>query len=64
MRRIGNNVDISAGAKLLGAIIGGDNTVVGANAVVLCDVPANSIAVGVPPIVERCSGREEIALSE
>ena len=49
---IGNNVDIGAGAKLIGGITVGDNVVVGANAVVLCDVPANSIAVGVPAIVK------------
>lgn len=49
---IGNNVDIGAGAKLLGPITVGDNVVIGANAVVLQDVPANSIAVGVPAIVK------------
>ncbi len=46
--KVGNNVDIGAGAKLLGAIKIGDNVVVGANAVVLEDVPSNSIAVGIP----------------
>ena len=45
---IGNNVDIGAGAKLLGPITIGDNSIIGANAVVIQDVPANSIAVGVP----------------
>lgn len=45
---IGNNVDIGAGAKLLGRIVIGDNVSIGANAVVTCDVPSNSIAVGVP----------------
>jgi serine O-acetyltransferase len=49
---IGNNVDIGAGAKLLGPIKIGDNVVVGANAVVLCDIPANSIAVGVPATIK------------
>jgi serine O-acetyltransferase len=49
---IGNNVDIGAGAKLLGPIKIGDNVIVGANAVVLCDVPANSIAVGVPATIK------------
>jgi len=48
---IGNNVDIGAGAKLLGPIYIGDNVIIGANAVVLCDVPDNSIAVGVPAVV-------------
>ena len=49
---IGNNVDIGAGAKLLGSITIGDNVIIGANAVVLSDVPANSIAVGVPAIIK------------
>ena len=46
--KIGNNVDIGTGAKVLGDITVGDNVVIGANAVVLEDVPSNSIAVGVP----------------
>jgi serine O-acetyltransferase len=45
---IGNRVDIGAGAKVLGAIQVGDDVAIGANAVVITDVPANSIAVGVP----------------
>ena len=40
-----NNVYIGAGAKLIGKIIVGDNVRVGANCVVVKDVPANSIAV-------------------
>lgn len=49
---IGNNVDIGAGAKLLGPIKIGDNSIIGANAVVIGDVPENSIAIGVPAIVK------------
>jgi serine O-acetyltransferase len=49
---IGNNVDIGSGAKLLGPIRIGDNVLIGANAVVLCDVPDDSIAVGVPAVVK------------
>ena len=45
---IGNNVDIGAGAKVLGRITIGNNVLIGANAVVIKDVPDNSIAVGVP----------------
>ena len=45
---IGNRVDIGAGAKVLGAIRIGDDVVIGANAVVITDVPSNSLAVGVP----------------
>jgi serine O-acetyltransferase len=47
---IGNNVDIGAGAKVLGAIKIGNNVVIGANAVVIRDVPDNCIAAGVPAI--------------
>lgn len=50
--KIGNNVDIGAGAKILGAITIGSNVAIGANAVVTCDVPDNSIAVGVPAIIK------------
>lgn len=49
---IGNNVDIGAGAKLLGNIRIGNNVVIGANAVVLTDVPDDSLAVGVPAIIK------------
>ncbi|MEO8342873.1 MAG: serine acetyltransferase [Gallionella sp.] len=49
---IGDNVDIGAGAKLLGDIKIGNNVMIGANAVVICDVPDNSIAVGVPAVVK------------
>lgn len=48
---IGNGVDIGSGAKLLGRITIGDNVLIGANAVVVRDVPSNSIAVGVPAVV-------------
>jgi serine O-acetyltransferase len=48
----GDYVDIGAGAKVLGAITIGSNVSIGANAVVLCDVPSDSIAVGVPAIVK------------
>lgn len=45
---IGNNVVIATGAKVLGAIVVGDNARIGANAVVLKDVPPNSTVVGIP----------------
>ena len=50
--RIGNNVDIGAGAKLLGPITIGNNVIVGANAVVIGDVPDDSIAVGIPAVIK------------
>ena len=52
--RIGNRVDIGTGAKVLGMISIGDDAVIGANAVVLCDVPPGSLAVGIPArIIDR-----------
>ncbi|HZU06216.1 MAG TPA: serine O-acetyltransferase [Chloroflexota bacterium] len=45
---IGNNVVISVGAKVLGAIEIGDNVKIGAGSVVLNSVPPNSTVVGVP----------------
>ncbi len=45
---LGNNVYVGAGAKVLGKIFIGDNAVIGANAVVLKDVPPDHVAVGVP----------------
>lgn len=50
---IGNNVIISAGAKVLGSFTVGDNVRIGAGSVVLKEVPPNCTVVGVPgrPIV-------------
>ena len=45
---IGNRVVIGAGAKVLGAITIGEDSRIGANAVVVKSVPANSVVVGVP----------------
>ncbi|MFL0194459.1 serine O-acetyltransferase EpsC [Clostridium sp. WILCCON 0269] len=45
---VGNNVFIGSGAKLLGPIVIGDNVKIGANSVVLKDVPSNCTAVGIP----------------
>lgn len=52
---IGGHVDLGAGSKLLGPVCIGDHAVVGANAVVLGDVPANHVAVGIPA---RCWHRQ------
>jgi serine O-acetyltransferase len=45
---IGDRVVVGAGAKILGAITIGADTRIGANAVVVKSVPANSVVVGVP----------------
>lgn len=45
---IGNGVELGAGAKVIGGVTVGDCAVIGANAVVTRDVPANCVAVGIP----------------
>lgn len=50
--QIGNDVDIGAGAKILGAIQIGNRVTIGANAVVIKDVPDDSTAVGVPATIK------------
>ncbi|MEM9414651.1 MAG: transferase [Planctomycetota bacterium] len=45
---IGARADIGCGACVLGPVTVGEGSVVGANAVVLKDVPAHSVAVGIP----------------
>lgn len=51
--KIGNNVTIYAGACIIGAVEIGNRVVVGANSVVLSDVPDDSIVVGMPARVIR-----------
>jgi serine O-acetyltransferase len=45
---LGKRVNVGAGAKILGAVKIGDDATIGANAVVVRDVPAGAIAVGIP----------------
>ncbi len=45
---IGGHVDIGPGARIFGPVRIGDHAVIGANAVVLSDVPAGAVAVGAP----------------
>lgn len=56
-------MDVGAGAKILGSITIGDDTAIGANAVVLDDVPPNSIAIGIPAriIPRRPAGALRVA---
>lgn len=53
---VGNDVLISAGAKVLGSITIGDHSKIGAGSVVLHDVPSNSTVVGIPGRVVRQNG--------
>ncbi|HTL28833.1 MAG TPA: serine O-acetyltransferase [Tepidisphaeraceae bacterium] len=55
--KLGKRVNVGAGAKILGAVVIGDDAVIGANAVVLENVPAGALAVGIPAkVVQRGSG--------
>ena len=55
---LGDNVVVGTGAKVLGNINIGDNSYVGANAVILRDVPANSTVVGVPGHITKKDGKK------
>lgn len=60
--KIGNNVIIFPGASIVGRIEIGDNVVIGANSVVLTDIPSNSIVAGNPAKV--LSNRVEAYFSQ
>lgn len=49
--RLGARVNVGAGAQILGAVAVGDDARIGANAVVLRDVPSGATAVGVPAAI-------------
>lgn len=55
---IGNNVIIGAGAKLFGPLLVGDNSQIGGGAVIVRDVPPNSVVVGNPGKVVRLNGEK------
>ncbi len=60
---LGDNVTIHAGAKIIGNLKMGNNSIAGANAVVTKDVPENCTVVGVPAVIIRRNGqkvREEL----
>jgi len=57
---IGNDVFIGAGAKVIGSVTVGDHSKIGANAVVLRDIPAHAVAVGVPAVVVVRPTSEEV----
>ncbi|MCL5069466.1 MAG: serine O-acetyltransferase [Actinobacteria bacterium] len=58
---IGNNVVISAGAKVLGSITIGNNVIIGAGAVVIDAVPDNCTVVGVPGRIVRIKGEKVLS---
>ncbi len=54
--KLGDNVTINAGAKIIGDVTIGNNSIVGANAVVTKNIPKNSTVVGVPAYIIRRDG--------
>jgi serine O-acetyltransferase len=61
--RLGHNVCVAAGAKVLGPIVVGDNVAIGANAVVVKSVPADCTVVGVPAYIVRACPRSTLVQS-
>ncbi|WP_313673681.1 serine O-acetyltransferase EpsC [Mycolicibacterium sp.] len=55
---IGDRVTVGAGAKVLGPVRIGDDSAVGANSVVTHDVPAESIATGIPAVIRPRSEKQ------
>jgi len=53
---LGDNVTVNAGAKVIGDVIIGNNSKVGANAVVVKNVPDNCTVVGVPAYIIKRDG--------
>lgn len=60
--KIGSNVVIFAGAKIVGAVTVGDNVVIRANAVVTHDVPEGAVVAGIPARVISMKGAEYAVL--
>lgn len=57
--RIGDSVDIGAHVCILGGVTIGENSVIGAGAVVLIDVPPHGVAAGVPAKIVKVMSHEE-----
>ena len=52
---LGADVNVGAGAKILGAVSIGDGAQIGANAVVVSDVPAGAVVIGIPARIVQTS---------
>ena len=61
---LGDGVVVGAGAKILGPVWIGDGARIGANAVVVKDVPAGAVAVGVPAVVRSAPQPPEAIWAE
>lgn len=58
--KVGDNVVICTGSKLIGDITVGNNVVIGAGAVVVKDVPDNAVVAGVPAKILSMDGEEKV----
>ena len=56
---VGSRVTIGAGARILGPVYVGDDVQIGANSVVVKDVPAGAIATGIPAVIRFPQGHED-----
>ncbi len=56
---LGSRVNVGAGAKILGNIVIGDDVIIGANAVVLTDIPAKATAIGVPARIMKTRASQD-----
>ncbi len=56
---IGDNVIINAGAKIIGPVRIGDNVEIGANSVVVKDVPSNCVVAGIPARILKSNMTDE-----
>ena len=56
---VGSRVTIGAGARILGPVYIGDDVQIGANSVVVKDVPAGAIATGIPALIRFPQGHED-----
>jgi len=59
-----DNVTVFSGACVLGPITIGENSIIGANAVVLDNIPPNSLAVGIPAIIKPLKSNYNYKTSE
>jgi serine O-acetyltransferase len=55
--RIGDDVIVAGGVRVIGPVDIGDNCIIGANSVVISDVPADCVVAGVPARIIRRNGQ-------
>ncbi|MDO5579363.1 MAG: serine O-acetyltransferase [Ruminococcus sp.] len=56
--KIGNNVKIMTGAKVLGNVTIGDNVIIGAGAIIVKDVPSDCVVVGSRAYIVKRNGKK------